>query len=107
MQSFGLYTALGIGFCWFWSLIAIPAFLAWLGPDRMRPPAWERDRRGRSVEKRVERFVRRPGRTALIALGVTVVLGVGSIRLEIQDRWLSGLSPSSPLRQARLRRKTT
>lgn len=103
VQSFGAFAALGIAFCWLWSLVAIPAQLALLGPEKLRRPAARRERAGAALA-RTERLARpllsRPDRTLWAVLVATVALGVGALGLRVQDSWIDGFAPASPFRAA-------
>jgi predicted RND superfamily exporter protein len=101
VRSFGLFAALGIGFCWIWSLTAVPASLALLGGARLaRPSAAGSSRAGSLAFAGLERALARP-RTTLVALaGVTMILGAGAFALQVQDSWIDGFAPRSPFRRA-------
>ena len=103
VRSFGAFTAMGLLFCLFWSLMVGPAALALLPPSALRRPA----RRGAAPSGRFRRafepLYRSPVRT-LAALGlVTLAVGLGMTRLRVQDSWLSGFAPGSEFRRNTVR----
>jgi len=101
VRSFGLFAALGIGFCWLWSLTAVPASLALLGGERLARPSpagssWV----GSLAFAGLARALAWP-RTTLVALaGVTLILGAGVFALQVQDSWIDGFAPRSRFRLA-------
>jgi len=125
VSHFGAFAALGIGFCWLWSLVAMPAALTLLGAERLRGGA-ERpggvERRGQvessgEVQRRSE--VQSSGRrdsivglfsrgfgsltrhplATLGGLGIaTLVLALGTLELHVQDSWVDGFAPGSRMR---------
>ena len=99
LQRFGAYAALGVGYCWVWSMVVVPAALTLLPADRLRRPAAWRD-----TAERPGRFASvlpvGPGRLRLAVLGVvTLGLSLGIPRLVVQDGWIDGFAPDSPFRQ--------
>jgi uncharacterized protein len=100
VRSFGLFAALGMLYCVFWSLTATAAALARLPPGALGRPAGAMTARQERVSRVASFLFSRPW-TVLAALGlVTVGLGLGACRLAIQDSWIQGFSPGSELRQA-------
>ncbi len=100
VRSFGLFAALGIGFCLLFSLVAIPAALVLLGPGRMRRGAARPLRLGSWLERRIDRVVSRR-RVALVGLSLlTAAIGIGALRLQVQDSWIDGFAEGSAFRLA-------
>jgi predicted RND superfamily exporter protein len=103
VRAFGAFTALGVAFCFAWSLFVVPALLQLAGPGAFgtrvdRSPAHTRRFDFFSALSKLvvhrSRFVLGLG----LACVVAIPFGVG--RLRVQDSWISGFSPSSPFRQA-------
>jgi uncharacterized protein len=98
VRSFGAFTALGLLFCLFWSLMVGPASLALLPPRVLRRPA----RRDAGPSDRFRRWLtplyRVPRRTLAVLAGATLLVSLGIVRLQVQDSWLSGFAPGSPFR---------
>ncbi len=98
VQSFGLFAALGIGYCWLCSLVAIPAALALLGEARIRAPL----RRGGDAGARLARLLDPPLRAPRATLGalgaVTFALAAGVVLLRVQDSWIDGFAADSAFR---------
>ncbi len=102
VASFGAFAALGIGFCWLWTLVATPAALAvagsrWLENPSLsagRPPSSQRNR----IQMAFRWLVARPDRTLVACCLLTLVLGAGMLGIEVQDSWLDGFPARSPLR---------
>jgi predicted RND superfamily exporter protein len=101
VSYFGVFAALGIAFCWLWSLVAMPAALTLLGADRLRHPGGRRlrgDAAGRLVDRGFAWLMRRP-RVTLAALAVaTLLLSLGTIDLFVQDSWIDGFASGSRMR---------
>ncbi len=98
VSSFGLFAALGTLFCMVFSLVAIPASLALIAPEKMRrPAAGTADGRLRRL---AEPLLQRPRRTLAVLLAVSLGLGAGALRLEVQDSWLDGFARDSGFRRA-------
>lgn len=100
VQSFGVYAALGIGFCWLWSLVAMPAALALLGPGPLRRSYRERESLPRGVDRVLSQLIARPTRTLQALVLATALIGAGALGLRVQDSWIDGFAPQSPLRRA-------
>lgn len=111
VRFLGVFAAVGIVFAMFWTLAALPAALAWIGPRPIRRPAARPGRataggadrrlgRGEWVVRLLSPLLARPRRMlAGIAL-VTVALGLGTFRLRIQDSWIDGFAQGSAFRRA-------
>lgn len=98
VRSFGAFTAIGLLFCLFWSLMVGPAALALLPPSALRRPAGGSETSSGRFRRAFEPLYRSPART-LAALGlITLAVGLGMVRLRVQDSWLSGFAPESEFR---------
>jgi len=97
VQVFGLFMALGVLFCLVWTLTVIPVALVLISPARLAAATsayvWRWDRLGP-----VLLGWRRPMLFGVAAGVFVAVFGVG--RLEVQDSWVGGFAPGSPLRRA-------
>ncbi|MEE8587563.1 MAG: MMPL family transporter [Acidobacteriota bacterium] len=102
IRSFGLFAALGILFCLFWSLTGVAAMLALAPPDKMRRPHPQPGRasQGGRLAHLAGGLIRRRAVTIPALLLLTVGLGLGVGRLYVQDSWIEGFAPSSEFRQA-------
>lgn len=100
VRSFGLFAALGILFCWLWSLTVVPAALALLGGQRMRREGELTIGRGGRSRAIFERVIARPVAVWLAILLVSAVSAVGASRLFVQDSWVDGFARGSPFRRA-------
>jgi hypothetical protein len=119
VQAFGIFTAIGLIFCLFWTLCVLPALLT------LVPKTWVMTRHaqergsaggtaatstGGSVLKRVEgrapfaRFALWAVRRRWWIVGVVAVLvavtPLGLRRLVIQDSWIDGFEPDSEFSRA-------
>jgi predicted RND superfamily exporter protein len=104
LSHFGVVAAVGVALCLVFSLTATPAALALIPAARFRSrqPATLALGRG-GIAWLADLVAARPG-AVLIVLGlVTAALGAGIFRLEVQDSWLEGFSPTSELRRATAR----
>ena len=102
--AFGIFTAIGVVFCLFWSLSVMPALLALINPVRLRPAA----RAGKvALEHGSAPFFTRFARSAVQfrfwILGglvpILVLAPLGLRRLVVQDSWIDGFDPSSEFSQ--------
>ena len=100
VQVFGLFAALGIGFCWLCSLVAVPAALALLGPERIRRPVARRKTGDAAWLRGVAALVARPRATLRGVLVVTAALSLGTCGLRVQDSWIDGFARNSDFRRA-------
>jgi predicted RND superfamily exporter protein len=118
VQAFGIFTAVGVMFCLFWSLSVLPALLSitprkWVLPPRVRQrgvPAASMSP-GQKASKRPERRVPFFSRFALwivarrywVICAVAVVVALtpfGLRRVVIQDSWIDGFDPGSEFSRA-------
>jgi uncharacterized protein len=99
VRGFGLFAALGILFSMVWTLTAIPAALALLGPARVRHPHPERRHYRAWVAPLAGFIARRPRATLAVAGLATLGLALGIPRLVVQDSWIDGFAPKSSFRQ--------
>ncbi|HEV2844195.1 MAG TPA: MMPL family transporter [Thermoanaerobaculia bacterium] len=98
VRSFGAFTALGLTFCLFWSLMVGPAALALLPPSALRRPASRSAEPSDRFRGFFEPLYRSPVRTLAVLGLVTLAVGLGMARLRVQDSWLSGFAPESDFR---------
>lgn len=95
--SFGLWASVGVIYCLLWSLMVTPAIFGRIRPDQLYDPGQEGSR---SIPEQIDRW------TALAsqpkarrwAAVVLVVVFLGTLRLQIQDGWLSGFAAGSNFR---------
>lgn len=100
VRAFGIFAGLGTAFELLWSLTAIPATLALLGPERMRRPRPFAPA-GAGLFRLLAAPVLRHRLATLAALAtVTAVLGLGVHRLVVQDSWEDGFAAGSSFRVA-------
>jgi hypothetical protein len=100
VRAFGLYAAIGVAFCLASTLTALPAALALLPRARFAHPQPRAPRRsGELLARLLAPALARPGRTLAALAAVTLALGAGALRLEVQDSWLDGFDPESALRR--------
>ena len=98
VRSFGLFAAVGILFCLFWSLTVVPATLVLLGPEKLRHP-----HRAGAATWTARWWIpllrrRRATLTALLAVSLAAAWGLRG--LYIQDSWIEGFKPQSSFRVA-------
>lgn len=98
VRSFGAFTALGLLFCLFWSLMVGPAALALLPPSALRRPIGRSGTSSGRFRRAFEPLYRSPARTLAVLGLVTLAVGLGMARLRVQDSWLSGFAPESEFR---------
>jgi hypothetical protein len=104
VRAFGVFTALGVLFCMFWSLTVIPASLT-----LCRPPRVVR-REGRANQDALigaratgwlsEFVARRRLLIVMLAVAVVAVTPLGIRRIQVQDSWIDGFSEQSEFYQA-------
>lgn len=101
LRSFGLFAAVGVLFCLFFSLTALPAALALLPIHRLRRPAGGGD--GGGLGERLLRWAgltwRHRRATSLLLVGLSAAALAGVSRLEVQDGWIDGFAPGSDFRR--------
>lgn len=101
VRMFGLFMAVGIVFCWMWSLTVIPACLVLVNPSRFRS---SRSYNGGALPALARGLVRRviEHRIAVLLATMAVVLAAPPAirRVIVQDSWVDAFSPASPLRRA-------
>jgi len=107
VRAFGIFAPLGILFCLFWSLVAIPALLTLLPAERFRRPRRPRPPsdpglrgQGQGPGFGLAACYRHPRRALAVLALLTIALGAGTWRLRVQDSWIDGFAPQSPFRQA-------
>jgi hypothetical protein len=113
VQAFGIFTAVGVMFCLFWSLSVMPALLTLI------PPAWVRRRvTNHTLQAAAEMTLKRPeGRAPFFsrfafrivarrywvvgAVAIVVALTpLGLRRVVVQDSWIDGFDPASDFGRA-------
>ena len=107
-KVFGLFTVVGIFYCWFLSVFFVPAVLTLLRPKVGNYLAKRRSLRIRGAEGRLVRMLSGLGRVVerqrLVFLAgvavVTVVSVIGASRLYVNSSWLSDFRRDSELVQA-------
>ncbi len=102
VQAFGIFTAIGVMFCLFWSVSVLPALLV-LVPEqwvKTRRRAAERPGSGRAFGAFAQWAVRRRwwvmGAVALLVAATPL----GLKQLQIQDSWIDGFEPESDFSRA-------
>lgn len=98
VRSFGGFAAFGLVFCLFWSLMVGPASLALLPPRVLRRPGAKESGPSDRFRRLFVPLFRAPGRTLAVLVGMTLLVSLGIVRLQVQDSWLSGFAPGSPFR---------
>ncbi len=98
VRSFGAFTAMGLLFCLFWSLMVGPAALALLPPSALRRPMGRSGASSGRFRRAFEPLYRSPARTLAVLGLITLAVGLGMVRLRVQDSWLSGFAPESEFR---------
>lgn len=98
VRAFGTFAGVGMVYCILYSLTALPAALALLGPERLSHPRLTET--GGDGGARLAVLVRRPRATLAVLLLVSVAVGAGAWRLRVQDGWIDGFAPGSGFRQA-------
>ena len=102
-KRFGTFTAVGLLFCLFWSLMVGPAALALLPPSALRRPVSRSAAPSGRFRRAFEPLYRSPVRTLAVLALVTLAVGLGMARLRVQDSWLSGFAPESEFRRNTVR----
>lgn len=101
VRWFGVFAAVGVIFCWLWTLTAIPAALVLLPRSRLRHPRpGGPRRRGERLGRWLAPWLARPRRTLGVLSLLTALAAFGLGRLYVQDSWLDGFAAGSPLRRA-------
>lgn len=98
VRAFGIFASVGIIFCMLWSLIAVPACLKLLGPNRMRR-SYRQGEAGRWIQGALTPLFRKPG-ISLAAVGAASLLAAAGLQwIVVQDSWIDGFARSSQFRQ--------
>jgi hypothetical protein len=100
VRAFGIFAGLGTAFELLWSLTAIPATLALLGPRRMRRPRPFAPAGAGLFRRLAAPLVRHRLATLAALAAATAVLGLGARRLTVQDSWEDGFAAGSSFRVA-------
>ncbi len=103
VRAFGVFTAVGIIFCMFWSLTVIPAMLAMIAPRRFvsptgaalsgRPSKPWMTRLGTSVVR--HRFA-----VLVLAAALVAATPLGLRKVYVQDSWIDGFASGSEFYRA-------
>jgi hypothetical protein len=99
VAGFGLFAAVGIGYCLLFTLVVVPAALALLPAERFTRPARAPSVGGTRVAAGLAPLLRRPGPTLGVLAAITAGLALGLPRLVVQDSWVDGFAPESELRR--------
>lgn len=97
LRDFGLFCSLGLFFAVVVSVFVVPCtlLLSSFGKQQSRPSVpW-----GLSslLEKGMDVSARHPVAVLLLTVTVSGLIGLGAIRLRVQDSWVDNFSPASPL----------
>lgn len=104
VQMFGIFTAVGILFCWYWSLTVIPASLVLVGSKRILPK--------RKNQLQAVPALSSPSSAIhqgilglrhlimLLVMGVIIISYYGVQRVIVQDSWIDGFATQSRFHQA-------
>lgn len=97
LREFGLFSALGVVSALGVSLLVVPPAL--LLAARRHPPVPRRRHAlaARGLGPAMAATARRPVAVLMVGLGVTLLLGLGWSRIQIQDSWLDNFSSTSDL----------
>lgn len=95
IRMFGVFAAVGILFCLLWTFTVIPAALVLLPADRLR---WQPSGGPRGPVRWAGPFLRRRAATLVALAAITLPLGFGVLRLQVQDSWIEGFAPDSQFR---------
>lgn len=103
--AFGIFTAVGVLFCLFWSLSVMPAFLSLIDPARFRSRGQQVGRARILASKAwFGRFAQAAVRGRYWVIGAVAVIvalaPLGLRRLQIQDSWIEGFDPGSEFSRA-------
>jgi len=109
VRAFGIFTAIGVMFCLFWSLSVVLAMLALINPNRLVAPP----QKLKAKAPRGESSARPPvfsrftlwiiGRRYWVIGAVALVVALtplGLRRVMIQDSWIDGFDPNSEFSRA-------
>lgn len=104
VRAFGVFTAVGIIFCMFWSLTVIPAMLALISPKHLMGRRSRAEAAGVGRTSLPARFAavvfRLRYAVVLIALAIVIAAPYGIRRITVQDSWIDGFAPGSEFYQA-------
>ncbi len=100
VRAFGLYAGVAILFCLLWTFTVVPATLVLLGRARIERRGGPELAEGNWLTQALSPLLRHRLAT-LATLGIlTVTLGLGIQRLEVQDSWVDGFAQGSTFRRA-------
>ncbi len=99
---FGVFAALGVAYCWLFTMTAIPAALTLIDREEMQRPSWPAMAPlASALPRRLFEGLLQHSRRTLTLLGVLAALiGVGVLGVRVQDSWIDGFSPASEFRRA-------
>ncbi|MCH9035160.1 MAG: MMPL family transporter [Planctomycetes bacterium] len=105
VQAFGVFTAVGIVFCMFWSLSVTPAMLTLMSPRRWHKPrtsdAGASMGNRRSAFELVATMVVKCRYAVLVGAVVVLILApLGVRQIRVQDSWINGFSRDSAFYRA-------
>ncbi len=100
VQAFGLFTAVGIVFCMFWSLSVTPAMLTLMNARRWHKPRTSDGGASmgnrRSAFELVATMVVKCRYAVLVGAVVVLILApLGVRQIKVQDSWIDGFSRDS------------
>ena len=107
-KVFGVFTALGIAFCWLASVTLVPAALALMPPHVSNYLQRRRSLRihneagplSRGLVKLARVVSARRTATVVLVLAVTVIVGAGAARLHVDSSWIGDFRDDSDIVQA-------
>ncbi len=99
VASFGIFAAVGIGYCLLFTLVVVPAAISLLPKERFTRPPRAPAVGGTRVAAGLAPLLSRPGVTLGVLAAVTAGMALGLPRLVVQDSWVDGFAPESELRR--------
>lgn len=95
-KVFGVFTAIGIAFCWLISIVFIPAMLSLMRPHVSGYLAHRRALRvhnetgvlGRVLVRGADRLMKHRAAATTVVLAIVVAFGIGAQRLFVDSSWL-------------------
>lgn len=98
VRAFGQFAGIGMLYCIFYSLTALPAALTLLSPTRLQHPRLGTESGGELMGWLRPLVARGPVTLSVLAL-VTAFLAWGATKLIIQDGWIDGFAQGSRFRR--------
>lgn len=96
MQYMGLFTSLGVGFAWLYSMTFLPAMMSYL-KVRSVPAARRRDPSAAVMNVLGQQVVNYPGRVVTAGLVLVAIGVVGASQIRVDDRRLDTFHPDEPI----------